>query len=90
MPALRTNNATAEMIKYASNALLATLISFANEIANLCAALGGIDVVDVMEGVHASSGPDRRRPDGTRVRAPRSRPSCRPAAASAGAASRRT
>ena len=32
-PRLRTNNATAEMIKYASNALLATLISFSNEIA---------------------------------------------------------
>ena len=52
---IRTNPRTAEMIKYASNALLATLISFSNEIANLCAALGDIDVVDVMEGVHASS-----------------------------------
>jgi UDPglucose 6-dehydrogenase len=50
---LRTNNRTAEMIKYASNALLATMISFANEVGNLCGTLG-IDVVDVMPGVHAS------------------------------------
>src|SRR5437667_384743 len=51
---LRTNPKAAEMIKYASNALLATMISFANEIGNLGAALGGIDVVDVMRGVHLS------------------------------------
>ena len=54
MPRLRTNTRTAEMIKYASNALLATLISFSNEIANLGAALGGIDIVEVMRGVHLS------------------------------------
>ena len=52
---IRTNARTAEMIKYASNALLATMISFSNEIGNLCSALGDIDVVDVMEGVHASN-----------------------------------
>jgi len=55
VPKIRTNPRTAETIKYASNALLATAISFSNEIANLCAALGDVDVVDVMEGVHASS-----------------------------------
>ena len=54
VPFLRVKNKTAEMIKYASNALLATLISFSNEIANLCSALGGIDVIEVMEGVHSS------------------------------------
>ena len=54
MPRLRTNTRTAEMIKYASNALLATLISFSNELANLGAALGGIDTVEVMRGVHLS------------------------------------
>ena len=54
VPRLRTNTRTAEMIKYASNALLATLISFSNEVANLGAALGGIDTVDVMRGVHLS------------------------------------
>jgi UDPglucose 6-dehydrogenase len=51
---LSTTNRTAEMIKYASNALLATMISFANEIGNLCARIDGVDVVDVMAGVHAS------------------------------------
>jgi UDPglucose 6-dehydrogenase len=55
VPRIRTNPRTAEMIKYASNAMLATAISFANEIATLCSTLGGVDVVDVMEGVHASS-----------------------------------
>jgi UDPglucose 6-dehydrogenase/GDP-mannose 6-dehydrogenase len=54
IPRLRTNARTAEMIKYASNTLLATLISFTNELANLGAALGGIDTVDVMRGVHLS------------------------------------
>ena len=49
---VRTNNRTAEMIKYASNSLLATMISFSNEIANLSAAIGGIDVTEVMQGVH--------------------------------------
>jgi UDPglucose 6-dehydrogenase len=53
-PKIRTTPRTAEMIKYASNALLATMISFSNEIADLCASLGGVDVVDVMRGVHAS------------------------------------
>jgi len=47
-----TNNKTAEMIKYTSNSLLATLISFSNEIGNLCSSLGGVDVLDTMHGVH--------------------------------------
>lgn len=49
---IRTTNKTAEMIKYTANSLLATLISFSNEMGNLCTELGGIDVVDVMKGVH--------------------------------------
>jgi UDPglucose 6-dehydrogenase len=51
---LQTTPRTAEMIKYASNALLATMISFANEVADLCTAIGGIDAMEVMAGVHAS------------------------------------
>ena len=47
-----TNPKTAEMIKYTANGLLATMISFSNEIANLSAKLGGIDVTEVMRGVH--------------------------------------
>ncbi|HXV14288.1 MAG TPA: UDP-glucose/GDP-mannose dehydrogenase family protein [Candidatus Krumholzibacteria bacterium] len=55
VPLIRTNNATAEMIKYASNSLLAAMISFSNEIADLCSAIGGIDAKDVMAGVHESA-----------------------------------
>jgi UDPglucose 6-dehydrogenase len=51
---IRTNTRTAELIKYASNALLANLISFSNEIANVCSVVGGVDVMDVMRGVHLS------------------------------------
>lgn len=54
VPVLSTNARTAEMIKYASNTMLATAISFANEIANLGSAIGGIDTVEVMRGVHLS------------------------------------
>ena len=39
-PVLYTNLETAEMIKYASNAFLATKITYINEIANLCEAVG--------------------------------------------------
>jgi len=46
VPFVFTNLETAEMIKYASNAFLATKISFINEIANLCDEVGA-DVHDV-------------------------------------------
>ena len=49
---VRTNPRTAEMIKYTANSLLATMISFANEVGNLCAATGEVDVTEVMNGVH--------------------------------------
>jgi UDPglucose 6-dehydrogenase len=49
-PILKTNIATAEMIKYASNAFLATKISFINEIANVCEEIGA-DVTVVAEGM---------------------------------------
>jgi UDPglucose 6-dehydrogenase/GDP-mannose 6-dehydrogenase len=69
VPRLRTNTRTAEMIKYASNALLATSISFANEIADLCTAVGDVDIVDVMFGVHTSDYLSPRSEDG-RIEAP--------------------
>lgn len=51
-PKIFTTLRNAEMIKYASNSLLATLISFSNEIAALCEATPGTDVESVLEGVH--------------------------------------
>jgi UDPglucose 6-dehydrogenase len=53
-PILITSPTAAEMIKYASNAMLATRISFSNEIGNVCKALG-IDVYEVMQGVGLDS-----------------------------------
>jgi UDPglucose 6-dehydrogenase len=49
-PVVRTDIASAEMIKLAANAFLATKISFVNEIANVCEALGA-DVVEVAHGM---------------------------------------
>jgi UDPglucose 6-dehydrogenase len=49
-PIMVTDLRTAEMIKYASNAFLATKISFINEIANICEALGA-DVKEVAAGM---------------------------------------
>jgi UDPglucose 6-dehydrogenase len=49
-PIMITDLRTAEMIKYASNAFLATKISFINEIANICEALGA-DVKEVADGM---------------------------------------
>ncbi|HTX78399.1 MAG TPA: UDP-glucose/GDP-mannose dehydrogenase family protein [Longilinea sp.] len=48
--ALITDLRTAEMIKYASNAFLATRISFINEIANMCEEMGA-DVTEVSRGM---------------------------------------
>ena len=50
-PTMATNLRTAEMVKYATNAFLATKVSFANELANICDAFGGINVDDVVEGI---------------------------------------
>lgn len=49
-PILITDTASAEMIKYASNAFLATKISFINEISNICE-LSGADVQIVAKGM---------------------------------------
>jgi UDPglucose 6-dehydrogenase len=49
-PAMVTDPATAETIKYACNAFLATKVSFINAIANLCQAVGA-DVRDVVLGM---------------------------------------
>lgn len=49
-PILHTNVATAEMIKYAANAFLALKISYINEVANLCEAVGA-DVHLVAKGM---------------------------------------
>jgi UDPglucose 6-dehydrogenase/GDP-mannose 6-dehydrogenase len=51
-PILRTSLRNAEMIKYSSNALLACLISFSNEISRTCELIEGVDEETVMQGLH--------------------------------------
>ena len=53
-PVLITDLKSAEMIKYASNAFLASKISFINEIANLCDQVGA-DVLQVTKGMSCDS-----------------------------------
>ena len=64
---IRCSPRTAEMIKYTANSLLATLISFSNEIGNLCKAVGDVDVTEVMAGVHLDKRFSPIMPDGSRV-----------------------
>ena len=46
---VETNNITAEMIKYANNAFLATKISFINSVANICQKLPGTNIDKVAD-----------------------------------------
>lgn len=62
-----TNNTSAEMIKYASNSLFGTLISFSNEIGNICALTPGVDIKDVMVGVHLDKRLNPILADGGRI-----------------------
>jgi UDPglucose 6-dehydrogenase len=54
VPILVTDLNSAEMVKYASNAFLATKISFINEVANICDRVGA-DVVEVAKGIGLDS-----------------------------------
>ena len=57
-PIVRTTVPSAEMVKYASNAFLATKISFINEIANVCEEVGAdVAVVSQAMGLDARIGP---------------------------------
>jgi nucleotide sugar dehydrogenase len=49
---IRTTPAAAEMAKCTSNALLATLISFSNEVARVAERIPGIDVEEVLDIIH--------------------------------------
>jgi len=55
VPVLVTDSTSSELIKYASNAFLATKISFVNEVANICERIGA-NILDVTYGM----GLDRR------------------------------
>ena len=62
-PVIRTDVASAEMIKYGSNAFLATKISFINEIANVCEEVGAdVSVVAQGMGLDERIGPHFLRP----------------------------
>ena len=54
VPVLVTDLSSAEMVKYASNAFLATKISFINEVANICDRVGA-NVVEVAKGIGLDS-----------------------------------
>jgi UDPglucose 6-dehydrogenase len=54
VPMVTTDLASAEMIKYAANAFLATKISFINEVANICDRVGA-DVTQVAHGIGLDS-----------------------------------
>ncbi|MEA5582897.1 UDP-glucose/GDP-mannose dehydrogenase family protein [Nodularia harveyana UHCC-0300] len=54
VPVLSTDLSSAEMIKYAANAFLATKISFINEVANICDRVGA-DVTQVAKGIGLDS-----------------------------------
>ncbi|MHA1917778.1 MAG: nucleotide sugar dehydrogenase [Candidatus Ranarchaeia archaeon] len=50
-PLLRMSIESAEVVKYASNSFLATKISYANELANICEKINNVDVKEVVEGM---------------------------------------
>jgi UDPglucose 6-dehydrogenase len=54
VPVLQTSRRSAELLKYAANAFLAMKITFINEMADLCEAVGG-DIMDVAHGVGLDS-----------------------------------
>ena len=54
VPVLVTDVSSAEMVKYAANAFLATKISFINEVANICDRVGA-DVTQVAQGIGLDS-----------------------------------
>jgi UDPglucose 6-dehydrogenase len=54
VPVLTTDLGSAEMIKYAANAFLATKISFVNEVANICNRVGA-DITQVSKGIGLDS-----------------------------------
>jgi UDPglucose 6-dehydrogenase len=62
-PVVLTDPASSETVKYACNAFLATKVSFINEVANLCEAVGA-DVGDVVAGMGLDRriGPDHLQP----------------------------
>jgi len=51
IPTIRTNLPTAELIKYANNAFLATKISYINTIANICEKIPKADITTVAQGI---------------------------------------
>ena len=64
VPIVHTTTRTAEMIKYTSNAFMATMISFSNEIARICDGVGELDAAEVFKGVHLMKHLTKRGEDG--------------------------
>jgi len=52
-PKIIMKSRSAEMVKYACNSFLATMVSFSNEFAAICESIGDVDIIDVLRGLRS-------------------------------------
>lgn len=76
VPYIETDFNTAELIKYSTNALLATMVSFANEVTGIGRALGGMNIDDWTAGLFSDKRFVDQTPDGKPVLTSYLKPGC--------------
>lgn len=76
VPYIETDFNTAELIKYSTNALLATMVSFANEVTGIGRALGGMDIDAWTAGLFSDKRFVDKTPDGKPVLTEYLKPGC--------------